>query len=203
MTEAAESGDEAELDLPRLGETYSRTAAFYDEVAQPFQEAAKLTAIGVLDRQPGERFLEVGFGTGWVFERIVGASGVAAAGGVELAAGMIDVAARRLRQEREIDGAPFLLADASRLPFSAAAFDCLLSSYTLEVLPTRARPAVLRELGRVLRPGGRIVLVNLTEGEGADRAISDDWWRRYERDPAAFGGARPVTLAPALAAVTV
>jgi hypothetical protein len=47
-----------------------------------------------------------------------------------------------------------------------------------------------------LRPGGRLVCVNLTEGSAEDAAITDDWKRRFQSDPEFFGGARPLHLAP-------
>ena len=57
------------LDVARLGEIYSRTAAFYDEIVAQKQAAAKLAAIESLARRPGERFVEVGVGTAWAFGR--------------------------------------------------------------------------------------------------------------------------------------
>jgi len=155
-------------------------------------------AIARLDRRPGERFLEVGVGTGWAFARVVGASGAGGAFGVDVAAGMLAVARRRLRDEAGLAQAPLLLADARALPFPDAAFDCLLSSYTLEVLSRRDMALVLAECRRVLRPSGRVVLLNLTEGEGEDAAFTDDCKRRFAADAEAFGGARPVRLAPLL-----
>jgi ubiquinone/menaquinone biosynthesis C-methylase UbiE len=178
------------LDVPRLGEIYSRTAAFYDGLVAQHQAAAKLAAIDLLQRHPGERFLEVGAGTAWAFQRIVAASGLEGAFAAELAGGMLTVARQRLPDAP----CPFLLADARALPFPDAAFDCLLTTYTLEVLPQPAIAPVIDECLRVLRPGGRIVVVNLTEGEGRDAALIDDWKRRYANDPEFFGGARPLLL---------
>ena len=115
---------------------------------------------------------------------------------MDVAAGMLAVARRRLRDEAGLAQAPLLLADARALPFPDAAFDCLLSSYTLEVLSRRDMALVLAECRRVLRPSGRVVLLNLTEGE--DAAFTDDCKRRFAADAEAFGGARPVRLAPLL-----
>jgi hypothetical protein len=72
--------------------------------------------------------------------------------------------------------------------------DCLLITYTFEVLPLPDIAPVLDECLRVLRHGGRIAVVNLTEGEGAGAAMTDDWKRRYQDDPEYFGGARPLQL---------
>jgi ubiquinone/menaquinone biosynthesis C-methylase UbiE len=178
--------------MRRVADIYDRTAAFYDSVVAELQASAKLAAIEALDRRRGERFLEVGSGTGWVFARIVAASGSEAALGLDVALGMIEVARRRLQEEADIGTAPLMLGDTTALPFAEGAFDCLLITYTLEVLPTNAILPALRECLRVLRPGGRAVVLDLTPGEGDDAAMTSDWQRRFATDPEAFGGARPL-----------
>jgi ubiquinone/menaquinone biosynthesis C-methylase UbiE len=211
------------LDVARLGEIYSRTAAFYDGIVAEKQAAPKLEALRQLARRPGERFLEVGVGTAWAFQRIIADSGPESAYGIDVALGMLEVARRRLTElQTSSQAAPaerpppesrpspsgpgsmpptsLLLADARALPFPGAAFDCLLNTYTFEVLATPDIPPVLDECLRVLRPGGRLAVVNLTEGQGDDAAMIDDWKRRYAEDPEFFGGARPLQLQPMLRA---
>jgi ubiquinone/menaquinone biosynthesis C-methylase UbiE len=181
----------------RLGEIYSRTAAFYDDVAAAHQAAAKDLALDLLARRQGERFLEAGVGTGWAFLRAIQRSGAGRAAGLELATGMLDVARQRLAAYRPLD---LVLGDARALPFANAAFDCLLSTYTLEVMLDSDIAAALAEFHRVLRPGGRAVIADLTPGEGEDAAITDEWLRGYTADPEYYGGARPIRLVPLLEA---
>jgi ubiquinone/menaquinone biosynthesis C-methylase UbiE len=174
--------------VARLGEIYSRTAAFYDGVVADRQAGPKLEALRQLGRRRGERFLEVGCGTGWAFARLAAESGIEGAFGVDVAAGMLDVA------RQTVPGAAVVLADGRRLPFPESSFDCLLNTYTFEVLTMPDILPVLDECLRVLKPGGRIAVVNLTDGEGADAAMTEDWKRRYVEDPEFFGGARPLHL---------
>jgi ubiquinone/menaquinone biosynthesis C-methylase UbiE len=185
------------LDLPRLAAIYDRTAAFYDSVVADLQAPAKLVAIETLDRRPGERFLEVGVGTAWVFGRIIASSGAERALGADIAPGMLEVARGRLEAEWGVAHSPLLLADATALPFAGGCFDCLLCTYTLEVLPSRAIVPALHEMRRVLAPGGRLVALNLTAGEAEDAAMTSDWLQRFASDPEAFGGARPLLAARA------
>jgi ubiquinone/menaquinone biosynthesis C-methylase UbiE len=184
------------LEVARLGEIYSRTAAFYDEIVAARQAPAKLKAIELLARRPGEVFLEVGAGTAWAFARIVEASGPEHAYALDVATGMLDVAFEVLG-ERTVRAPSLLLGDGRRLPFSEGSIDCLLNTYTFEVLGGEDIPPVLVETLRVLRPGGRAVIVNLTDatdGGTEDEAMIADWKARYEADPEFFGGARPLQL---------
>ncbi|HWC30806.1 MAG TPA: methyltransferase domain-containing protein [Dehalococcoidia bacterium] len=203
MDEASTAGDATwhgerplhnPIDVARLGEIYSRTAAFYDGLVAEHQARAKLSALEVLNRRPGESFLEVGVGTAWAFEKVIDASGPDRTVGIDVAAGMLAVARER------VGAGALLIADARALPFGDASFDCILNTYTFEVLPEEDIGLVIAECSRVLRPGGRLVAVNLTEGEAADVAMIDDWKRRYADDPEYFGGARPLLLQPMLEA---
>jgi phosphatidylethanolamine/phosphatidyl-N-methylethanolamine N-methyltransferase len=185
------------IDVARLSRIYSNTAAFYDGLVAQHQAPAKLAALDLLARQPRERCLEVGVGTGWAFSRLVAATGTEDAVALDVAEGMVTVARERLHREFSLDGGAFLLADLRAMPFSDGTFDCLLATYTFEVLPNPDIAGALYETGRVLRPGGRLVAVNLTEGTAADAAITDDWKDRFASDPEFFGGARPLQLATA------
>ena len=190
------------LDVARLGEIYSRTAAFYDGVVAAKQAAAKLKAIEVLARKPGERFLEVGAGTAWAFARVIEASGAANSYALDVAAGMLEVA-RDVLAEHGVVAPALLLGDGRHLPFPDASIDCVLNTYTFEVLGEADIAPALLETMRVLRPGGRVVIVNLTDatnGNAEDEAMIGDWKARYEADPEFFGGARPLQLSPMLAA---
>ena len=75
-------------------------------------------------------------------------------------------------------------ASADSLPFDNESFDVALSLEMLEHIPAAARPAVLRELFRVLRPGGRMV-VTFPADEAArrlDNRLNDAYRKRYGRD---------------------
>jgi SAM-dependent methyltransferase len=106
----------------------------------------------LLGEVAGRRLLEIGCGAGQCGRWLV-AQGATVAG--------IDLSHRQLRQSARIDGrsgvaVPVAQADAQRLPFAAGSFDAACSSYG--ALPFVADAgAVLREVARVLRPGGRFV----------------------------------------------
>jgi demethylmenaquinone methyltransferase/2-methoxy-6-polyprenyl-1,4-benzoquinol methylase len=87
-------------------------------------------------------------------------------------------------------------ADTRQLPFPDGAFDVLYNSYMLDLIPLQDLPVVLSEYARVLKPGGRLVLVNMSKENGSSRG----WWERlYALLPARWapyvlGGCRPVLV---------
>lgn len=184
------------VSVPAIQRFYSEMAPAYDGYTEQFEAAAKARGVELLARQPGERYLEVATGGGANFARVVASSGIDGAVGVDLSPGMIEVA-RGVLAEAGLH-APLLLGDARQLPLASESVDCLLNSYMLDLIPNDEIPTVLGEFHRVLRPGGRLVLVNLTEGEGGDEAFSADWKRRYREDPVQLGACRPVVVTPLL-----
>lgn len=190
------------LSVARLGEIYTRTAAFYDDIVAGKQAAAKQVAIELLRRERGDRFLEIGVGTAWAFGRIIAVSGSRNAYGLDVAPGMLDVAREALASHGESHHC-LLLGDGRALPFADGVIDCMLNTYTFEVMNTRDIAAMIGEMYRAVRPGGRAVVVNLTdatEGGPEDEAMVQDWKQRYEADPEFFGGARPLQLTDMLRA---
>lgn len=106
----------------------------------------------------GLRILDVGCGTGVLEERYsLGDSEVV---GIDVTSGMI-----RLAQKKGLNSASMLgLADAERLPFREGSFDLVTSCYAPKYCDTER---FVEELGRVLRPGGKMVVYDFTKPNGA------------------------------------
>ena len=74
-------------------------------------------------------------------------------------------------------------------------FDRLLCTYVLDLLGTAVLPQVLAEFHRVLQPGGKLVLVSLTEGTDVpSKLIIGLWKAAYKVHPLTCGGCRPLRL---------
>jgi demethylmenaquinone methyltransferase/2-methoxy-6-polyprenyl-1,4-benzoquinol methylase len=86
--------------------------------------------------------------------------------------------------------------DARRLPFEDESFDLVVNGYMLDLLPRDEIPRVLAEFRRVLRPGGRLVLSNMTRGERRAHRI---WDALYARGIVLTANCRGVLAAPVLA----
>ncbi|MFI5934832.1 demethylmenaquinone methyltransferase [Actinoplanes sp. NPDC051494] len=134
-------------------------AEMFDGVAQRYDLTNTVISLGqdrgwrrstraALGLRPGERVLDVGAGTGVSTEEL-GRSGAYAVGA--------DISTGMLRAGRG-DGrtVPLVAGDALKLPFADEAFDAVTISFALRnVVDTEA---ALRELARVVRPGGRLVV---------------------------------------------
>ena len=105
-----------------------------------------------LQPQPGERWLDIGTGTGAVALRAARAG--AETTGADIAPALIETA-KRLASEEGLEVA-FDVGDAEELPYGNADFDVVSSSFGLIFAPDHE--AAARELARVTKPGGRIGL---------------------------------------------
>ncbi|MBE3037376.1 MAG: class I SAM-dependent methyltransferase, partial [Chloroflexi bacterium] len=85
---------------------------------------------------------------------------------VDISKGMLHVTQSRLKQSGLAEQIELRLGDAACLPFKAAGFDAVFTSFTLELFDSPEIPIVLKECRRVLRPEGRIGVVALAKTDG-------------------------------------
>jgi demethylmenaquinone methyltransferase/2-methoxy-6-polyprenyl-1,4-benzoquinol methylase len=145
---------------------YDRISRAYDFIADASEHAIRERALGALALTRGERVLEVGFGTGHALTAMaesVGPPGCVC--GIDISGGMVSVARRRLMLQGQ-HRVSLVQADARSLCFRSDTFDAVFFSFTLELFGA-AIPFVMREAQRVLRGGGRIGVVGLTESADA------------------------------------
>jgi demethylmenaquinone methyltransferase/2-methoxy-6-polyprenyl-1,4-benzoquinol methylase len=125
--------------------------------------------VAAIDPRPGERVLDVATGTGLVAAELA-ASGADVVG-LDQSEEMLAVARGRLGARVTL-----LRGEAERLPFADGEFDALTFTYLLRYVDDRA--ATMRELARVVRPGGRIGMVEFGVPQAAAlRAL----WRVHTR----------------------
>lgn len=131
--------------------------------------AQRAQVMALLQPQPGERTLDIGCGPGLTTQALAEAVGdTGQVLGVDIAAPMLSIARRRCAGLSQVG---FELCDVNALPCADASVDRALASQVYEYV--EPIDAALRELARVLKPGGRALLVD-TDWESAVWASHDD-----------------------------
>jgi ubiquinone/menaquinone biosynthesis C-methylase UbiE len=141
---------------------YSNLSKFYDWLASSEKRFIRL-GLALLDPQPGERILEIGFGTGYAQQYIAQSVKNGLSAGLDLSIGMGRVAQKRLSRAGLLDQVALVRSDTLPIPFQEGVFDGIYTSFTLELFDSPLIPEVLGEIRRVLKPGGRLVVVSLSK----------------------------------------
>jgi demethylmenaquinone methyltransferase/2-methoxy-6-polyprenyl-1,4-benzoquinol methylase len=135
------------------GDAYGRLARLYDPVTAPFLDPVRRLAREVLLGRGARRVLDACCGTGRLVRWLRAAD--MAAFGVDASPAML-ARARRPRADRP----PLARMDVRRLAFADAAFDAAVICFALHENTEADRLAMGRELLRVVRPGGHLLLVD-------------------------------------------
>jgi phosphatidylethanolamine/phosphatidyl-N-methylethanolamine N-methyltransferase len=133
---------------------YEKLATVYDFTFGPVLHPGRVDAIERMGIRPGDRVLEVGVGTGInaaLYPRDCSVTGV------DLSSPMLEKARERVAR-KGVRNVRLLQMDAANLKFGDDTFDIVYAPYVISVVPDPV--AVTREMCRVCRPGGRIVILN-------------------------------------------
>lgn len=159
---------------------YNKISKFYDLLAQHAEAPVREAGLQMLDTREGERVLEIGFGTGHclaILAKVAGREGRVY--GIDLSNEMLQRARENLEEEALGERVEILCGDATDLPYASASMDAVFMSFVLELFDTPEIPKVLGECKRVLRRGGRIVVVGLSkEGPGGLLLRIFEWTHR-------------------------
>jgi demethylmenaquinone methyltransferase/2-methoxy-6-polyprenyl-1,4-benzoquinol methylase len=143
---------------------FDRVAPYYDALnsilSLGFDRRWRLRAAAALGVQPGARVLDVATGTGAMAAAIARATSRSVSiTGCDLNERMLRVA--RERQALAEANVELVRCDGASLPFEDASFDAVTIAFAIDDMPDRQGCA--REMWRVLRPGGNIVLLELSQ----------------------------------------
>jgi len=129
-----------------------------DGAVESFAGVANPFSLGRLEQ--GERVLDLGSGAGTdslVAVQMVGSEGSVT--GIDMTAEMLEKA-RAAAIELGADNVEFVEGEVERLPFADGSFDVVISNGVIDLVPDK--DAVFSEMHRVLRPGGRIQIADVT-----------------------------------------
>jgi ubiquinone/menaquinone biosynthesis C-methylase UbiE len=158
--------------------------------SRPRRRVLELAAV-----RDSEHVLEVATGTGAQLVELALRNPTGRTAGVELAEGMLAQTRKRLAASGIEARVEVLEASALELPLEDESFDLVVNGYMLDLMPCADIPRALAEFKRVLRPGGRLVLSNMTKGERRHHRV---WDALYARGVNLTANCRGVLAAPVL-----
>jgi phosphatidylethanolamine/phosphatidyl-N-methylethanolamine N-methyltransferase len=133
---------------------YQNIAKVYDYTYGPTLHPGRIEAIEKMRIRPGTQVLEVGVGTGinlGMYPR------TAKVTGIDLSSRMLEKAKKRIA-EKGLVNCDVLEMDATKMTFADNSYDVVYAPYVISVVPDPV--AVAKEMYRVCRPGGRVVILN-------------------------------------------
>ena len=159
---------------------YQKLAGVYDYTFGPTLHPGRLEAIEKMSIHPGDDVLEVGVGTGINLSLYPRSCTIT---GVDLSSKMLEKAQKRI-VEKGLTHCRVMEMNAEQMAFADNSFDVVYAPYVISVVPDPVK--VAREMYRVCRPGGRVIILNHFKSTnpvlGEDRAgdLADDRAHRLQ-----------------------
>ena len=144
----------AQMDEATIKSAYRRWAPVYDNTFGRFTTEGRRHAVEIINQRHG-RVLEVGVGTGLSLPEYRRGLEIV---GIDLSPEMLDKAREKVDEESLGNVTGLHEMDASELTFPTASFDTVVAMYVMTVVPDPEK--VMRELARVCKVGGEVILIN-------------------------------------------
>jgi len=155
---------------------YARIAPFYDLLDLPFELKRYRALRPLLFEGLSGRLLDAGVGTGRNFPFYPAGSTVV---GIDISRAMLARAERRRGQSHaKLD---LRQMDVTKLAFATGSFDAAVSTFLFCVLPDELQVPALREVSRVVKPGGPIRLLEYVRPQGSIRRPLARIWEPWMR----------------------
>jgi phosphatidylethanolamine/phosphatidyl-N-methylethanolamine N-methyltransferase len=178
----AADGSAARMDEDAIKSAYRRWAPVYDHTFGLVAAEGRKHSVEIINQSKG-RVLEVGVGTGL---SLPGYAPHLEIVGIDLSPEMLEKARERVSAEGLDNVKGLYEMDAGDLKFEDGSFDTVVAMYVMTVVPDPEK--VMRELSRVCRPGGEVLIVNHFSAEEGMRG----WVERRMAPFADMLGWRPV-----------
>ena len=140
-----------------MKDQYKNIAGWYDRIFEPMNSGLRKIGLKMYPVKPGMDILDIGCGTGSHLklyrDRKCNVSGI------DLSPAMIKIAEKKLG-----DNADLKLVDAANTGFGDNKFDLILSSTVLHEMSPQVRSDVLKEIKRILKNDGRLLIIDFHPG---------------------------------------
>jgi ubiquinone/menaquinone biosynthesis C-methylase UbiE len=140
-----------------MNDPYRNFARFYDRLFEPLNRSLRLLGLKMFPPVEGMRVLDAGCGTGAHLE-IYRQTGCALFG-IDTSPSMLKIARMRLGGKADLH-----MGNAAEMPYRDETFDLAISMLTLHEMAHSIRKGVIREINRVLKENGRILLIDFHPG---------------------------------------
>jgi ubiquinone/menaquinone biosynthesis C-methylase UbiE len=185
---------EARVSQNEIAFVYDNLSGIYDIWGKLTESRARNRAIELAAIEDGQQVLEVAVGTGLAFYEIVKRNPHGLNVGIDLSPGMLEQAKKRLNKLPEAHYS-LRTGTAFDLEMATGSIDLLVNNYMFDLISYEDMDKVLLEFKRVLKAGGKLVLVNMTRGERLGSGLYD---LIYRMSPKTMGGCRGVRLSEKL-----
>jgi ubiquinone/menaquinone biosynthesis C-methylase UbiE len=153
---------------------YQRIAPVYDLLDLPFERRRYRALRPLLFRGLAGRLLDAGIGTGRNCEFYPSQAIVS---GIDISPAML--ARSRERCPTLAEGGRLHQMDVTKMTFPTASFDAAVATFLFCVLPDQLQVPALRELARVVKPGGTIRLLEYVRPKGRIRRLISRLWQPW------------------------
>lgn len=174
---------------------FSKVAWFYDYWGKITETKAINEAVSISGLGEDLNVLDVGTGTGQLFEKILNENKKGSNFGIDLSPAMISKA--KVKFKSSVVKHLLSVGNTFTLPYKSKSFDYIFSSYVLDLLPEDKFDAVLNEFSRVLKDGGTGILIAMKTG---GKWYNKFWHTIAEYFPSLLTNCRPVELSDYLVA---
>ena len=181
---------DARIEQEQIGAVYDKIAPIYDIWGKLTESKARNRAIELAEIKDGQSIFEVAVGTGLAFYEIVKRNPNGTNTGIDLSQGMLEKAKKRARQLSDANYS-LSIGSAFDLNIEDESIDTLVNNYMFDLIPFEDMDRILVEFKRVLKKDGKLILVNMTEGERFGSKLYD---YIYNISPKTMGGCRGVNL---------
>ena len=179
---------DAKIPQYKISRLYDGMAWYYDVWAHFTEKKAQDKAIELSKIKDGLTILDVAVGTGNIFNRILKRNPSGFNIGIDISKGMLTKAKSKLSKQPN-QNYSLEIGSAFDIKMDNHTVDILFNNYMFDLIPFNQMGSIIDEFFRVLKPGGKLVLVNMTKAERFGAGLYERIYRIY---PLVMGGCRGV-----------